>query len=328
MTSARRYKLAELPPGGILLDLSAGNVVQLNETAVLIWRLHLSGCSVDEIAAALVSRYGIELAVGRRDVAVALAVDDLAVVSSINPEFSYRRAERGYLFSRADQAVLFVDEGGDALTLVLAARADAQKVPFYLQGIAPKVLALRGHAVLHASAAAIGTAVFAVAGVSGAGKTTTARALVRAGASAVCEDKLVIRVVNGEVRCCLGAESAIARWTNGAAEQLLNDRRASCRELDAAAAGPDLRLQEIGFLDSRRRGVPGARILSPAAVAGSILNNSFWGSDVADQWARQLDFSVALARAVTGLELTAPQGITDLEAEARSWVARATFRSL
>jgi hypothetical protein len=327
MTSSGRFKLCEIAPGGILLDLLVGNVVQLNETATFVWQLHLSGGSVDEIAAALVNRYGIEASVGRRDVTAALAIDQLATVSAAPPEFSYRRSEQGYLFSRLDQALFLVDEGGESLTLAPAARQDAQMVPFYLQGIAPKLLALRGHAVLHASAVAIGTAALALAGASGAGKTTTARAMVRAGASAVCEDKLLVRVSNGEVRCSLGAESTIARWTTNMAEQLATDGRASCHGLDAVAAGPDVHLQELGFLDSLRRGAPTARHLSPNSVAGAVLHHSFWGSDVADKWAEQLDVSIAMGRAVPGFEMTAAEGIPALEAEARSWVERGTFRA-
>ena len=62
----------------------------------------------------------------------------------------------------------------------------------HLRSVVPKLLALRGIRVLHASAVEIDGSLLVFSGQSGAGKTTSAKAFAQAGARLVSEDLLVL----------------------------------------------------------------------------------------------------------------------------------------
>lgn len=81
------------------------------------------------------------------------------------------------------------------------------------------VLGVRGIPVLHASAVAVGDRTIAVAGASGAGKTTLATLLCLAGGSIVSDDVLRVELVDGRVVCWSGTTTLRLRpWVADLAE--------------------------------------------------------------------------------------------------------------
>jgi hypothetical protein len=58
----------------LFLDTSSGYYFSLNETGSEIWNLLSDGLSIDDVAARLSDRYGIELAPAKNDVSELLAM--------------------------------------------------------------------------------------------------------------------------------------------------------------------------------------------------------------------------------------------------------------
>jgi hypothetical protein len=334
MREPPHHLLVEIEPGGLLLDLASGALLQLNAAAAFIWRLHLDGAPIGDTAAALAARYGISAARAHDDVVAAIQAGAAEAGAAPATELRYERAPGGYVFKRAGRPLLEIDGDGRQVARAAAGAltpAEARDAAF---SVAPKLLSLRGHTVLHASAVVVGGGAVALAGASGAGKTTTARALVRAGATPVCEDKLLLLAGAGAgggdvVEAPLHAEAAMRAWAEAAAAELVAAGTASCDGLEAAAAGPAAVVREIGLLDAAARaaGEPAATPLSRLAAAGALFRHSFYGSDAADDWRRQLDAAARLARAVDACDLRLPEGLGPLAAAAARIAARGALRA-
>jgi serine kinase of HPr protein (carbohydrate metabolism regulator) len=191
-----------------------------------------------------------------------------------------------------------------------------------LQAISPKLMALRGHFVLHASAVLVDGAIVAFAGKSGAGKTTTARALAGAGARLLSEDKLVLRRMGGGVGAPMDCERRIMEWVGRAAADLSAGRVAACEGLDAAAAGESGPIGAVGFLAAARRSGTSfvASRLERAQAAHALFGHSFHGSDRPQDWRRHLETAVDGARDLPAFEITAPDGRAALEPAARALI--------
>jgi hypothetical protein len=182
---------------------------------------------------------------------------------------------------------------------------------------------------LHASAVRLGDAAVAFSGISGAGKTTTARAFVAAGAGFVCEDKLAIKLSDSGTYVAVDGEKLVADWVSSAAGDLVRTGTAACSRLDFAATGTMVPLAEIGFLDVRRRspGSHAGRSLSPLEVAGAVFRNAFYGSDVSKEWIRHLHVAAMIGRTVRGYELTLPDGLDRLAQTAAELTRVSSIRS-
>jgi hypothetical protein len=326
MTS-ERYLLTEVTPGGLLLDLESGSLLQLNESAALIWRNHLDGVSIDKIAEMLAARFPIDQAKAMADTQAALAVPSVEPSIPISNEFHYQQESDAYVFYHLERAVLAVDLAGARLSI--REHADVTRLRGLILGLCPKLLSLRGHTVLHASAVSIGARVIAFSGLSGAGKTTTARMLERAGAKAICADKLVVRQENGRPFVVVEGERAVDAWVAEAVANLTKTGSGSCDGLDRTVAGPLMELAEIGFLNVNRRIGRSltARLLTPREAAGEIFRNAFYGSDSSAAWKRGLDQACQLARYAVALELCVPDNLQSLESEAERIVARVSIRA-
>lgn len=330
MTVTVSHALEKFPSGGLLLDLQSGGLFQLNESATFIWDGWLAGTPVAELAGELADRHGLSAAMANDDVAKALRIEPRDAASLTPPgEFLYRRSAKGYVFSRNGTPLLTVDESGSSIELGRIDMARSDILPI-LQGISPKLMALRGHFVVHASAVVLNGAIVAFCGESGAGKTTTARALVRAGATPFCEDKLVLQDVNGVAAGLGGSEERIQVWTEAAANKLASGSAASCVELDGAPGDRCVPLGEMGFIDvSRRAGesidpVP----LTSLEVASAIFRNSFYGSDAPEDWIRRLRNAASVARRIHAYDLEMPRGIPTLEQAAADFVRRGALAAL
>jgi hypothetical protein len=314
MTLADRYALAEAGSGALLLDLSSGNILELNASSRFIWRLALSGEAEATIAAELVRRHALDADTARDHVRLALSpsVDDIP--GPPPTDFHYERRGADYVFHFRGEAALIVDDRGERIGI--AGAPEGVSLNYLLQAIAPKVLSLRGHPVLHASAVALPDRAVAFSGYSRAGKTSTARAFAKAGGELICEDKLLLVVGETETRTPRFAERAIGAWIASTAEALRAAKPATCAGLEAALEGETIPLSDIGFLDAQRR-TPGPYAASPLSetrTAGAVFRYSFYGSDSNRDWVRRLHAAARIGQSVRGFDLTVPDGLERLAA--------------
>lgn len=104
------------------------------------------------------------------------------------------RVARIHLFPNADRDLAAVLAGGTVIAFVLA---------------------MRGAAVLHASAVQIGDVSVAFVGASGMGKSTTATLMCAEGARLITDDLLVLNLDHGTPTCSLGATEVRLRKSAG-----------------------------------------------------------------------------------------------------------------
>jgi hypothetical protein len=314
MSAPDKYALASLADGGLLLDLETGGLFQLNATATFVWRRLLDGIPADAIASTIAERHGIDTARAVADVTAALA-PGTSLEPPTHQDYHFRRAPSGYVQLFREEPELELDSGGDELVLVASA---SQRRPLRLRNslraIVPKILSLRGQMVIHASAVLARDRLLAFSGESGAGKTTTARALVGRGATLVSEDKLLVRVDPEGALAWRDAEPFMDAWVTETAIAILVNGRASCAALDSSARGDQLPIAELGFLDvaTRQGDELVARRLSVPDAAAAAFRCMFLGTDRAAGWRRQLRAAAALAEHVPSYAVTTPEGLPAL----------------
>jgi len=181
---AERYLLAHFPSGGVIVDLVTGNYFRVNTSAAVICEILRS---TDDRARAL-SHVGQELGIdpeeaGRALSGVIATLSAPSVRGEIQGSYHFFPAGDGYELWHGDHRVLQVD--GGSLEIRLASGAETTNVAqleLYVRALAPKLLFQGGVTVLHASACLAAGTLIAFAGLSGAGKTTTAKAFGDAGA--------------------------------------------------------------------------------------------------------------------------------------------------
>jgi hypothetical protein len=320
-----RVALVELPEGGLLLETSGGMVYSLNRSATSIWKAHLEGEGNEAIAANLAARHGMTQDIALQDVEEAL-LPPSDYVQPWPSDFRYERRSDGYAFSYRGDVAFEIEEHGTTLRagdLIRARPAMAQQL---LLAVVPKILALRGYLVLHASAVEVGETVVAFAGPSGAGKTTTARALVDIGARPVSEDKVLLTFdATGNVLAYLEGEGTLLRWVDQIRSQVMSNQEVACAPLcELIERSPTMKLEQIGVLDALRRhqGSLAMRPLSSPEAASVVFNNSFLGCDDPSTWIEQLEASASVASNVAVSEMTMPTGLAALRTAARALLAR------
>ena len=191
---AFRDRLVFEPIGdeGLLIDLETGIYFRLNASAARACAA-LQDCASDtEAIARLTGRLGMPVEHARallQSIRGQLAVSR-APAKTESP-FAYRRHDDGYALEENGTPIVWTDARGLALRLLLPPAALHLELGRYVRAMAPKLLQLRGATVVHASACALPEGLIAIAGESGAGKTTTARALAAAGGELISEDLLV-----------------------------------------------------------------------------------------------------------------------------------------
>jgi hypothetical protein len=313
--------------GALLLDLGSGAVVELNESAAFVWERSITGRDYQSIVRDVSDRYGIDGATSHHHVASALKIPQ-KVPEPAPTDFNYRALPDHFVFEFRGDPIFTIDLKGQEVSLCPQAPVTPERLPRLLHAFVPKILSLRGHFVLHAAAVAIDGRVLAFSGLSGAGKSTTAAALVAAGAVAVCDDQLVLVPDSTPVRVSRGAEATIDGWIASASSDLLASNRASCAELDRVRETDDLILAEIGFIDrGRRQGSESiATELAPTNVAGASFRHAFHGSYERAYWQRALQAAARVGTGVRGFELTLPATTKALKKVAVPLVARGTLR--
>jgi hypothetical protein len=313
--------LVEVGDGALLLNLASGVLFQLNGSAAFVWAATLAGKDAPAIAGAFGRRYGVPAERAAADVAAARAMDlrQPAGYPPLAAEFNYERSTDGYLFSFRGAPALVVDHAGDTITRPPGGAPLPGRLEFLLQAIVPKVVALRGGVVMHASAV-LGPdrAATGISGPSGAGKTTTARAAAEAGGVLVSEDKLVMAVRDGQTSVFLDGERRLNDWVARAAAELTASGRASCAGVDAASEGDSAPLRALLFIDAGQR--TGTEIaLSPfdaTSAAARVFHNTFYGSDRAADWRGVLHNCARVGASVAAFAATMPAGVPALRARA------------
>jgi hypothetical protein len=330
MNDGTSFEFVRVHPGGLLLDLTSGSLFRLNESAAFIWEAWLRGATAQQVASDLERSYNLPPSTAEEHVAAALKIDPAeGTPGPPSGEFLYERTTDGYVFSRGGTPFLLVDHRGEQLRLYQPARMSPSEVAAALTAVAPKLVALQGHFVLHAAAVLLDGAAIVVAGDSGAGKTTTARALVRAGASPLAEDKLVIRETPGGPTVFQACEQNIERWALGTHADLSRGGVVPCPDVNEICTGPAVPIREIGFIEATRR--MGRSIsavkLTTLDGSGALFRNSFCGSDAAADWTKILRTATTVAEATDTYDLTMPAGIGELEAAASVVLATRSLRS-
>jgi hypothetical protein len=181
--------------------------------------------------------------------------------------------------------------------------------------------------VLHASSCVVRGKLIAFAGLSRAGKTTTARAFSSAGATLVSED-LLVRPSSDEPAIVLNqGEQRVIDWARAVTLRLLRDpdEAASTESLVAEVVqGTTTRLHTILFMDRNRR--EGSEFLSEplddADALAELLRHDFLGASQADSWRRFFKNAVALLARIEAKALRAPASVDRLVAAAARYISR------
>jgi hypothetical protein len=325
--ASERYALAEATGGGLLLDLISGSVLELNESADFAWKNHLAGLPMAAIVNAYAQRYSLDDPTAQAHVVAALDLS-LPSGSTLESDFRYERAAGGYRVLALQQAVFELDAAGDWIRLVPNVDVAPDRLRYLLRALAPKLLGLRGQTVLHASAVELNDGLVAFSGLSGSGKTTTARAFADAGARLVCEDRVLLRLSESEIEVPTGSEQAITEWVHHCADELSTRHQAPCGGLDRVSDGVSLPLREIGFLDLRRRFGNRYAVtpLTPVGAAGAVFRNTFYGSDMPGDWMRLLNVAAVIGMRIRGSDLVLPDGLDRLRNVAQLLTAAGTLR--
>jgi hypothetical protein len=319
-----RFVLEAFSDGGLLLDLESGVLFTLNRTAVLVWQRALDGVEPAEIAIALAAMFDVSASVASADVDKALRPPRAHLFTNPSPsDFRYEASGDGYRFLSSGVPVLEVATSGRAVRKLPG--FDPAEVGAYLRSIAPKLVALLGASVLHASAVARPQGgLVAFLGRSGAGKTTTARMFGRAGWSVVCEDKLVLRREAGGMAAVMDGESRLSAWIAQTRRHMVSattDDWCDASALGEMTGGPSQPVVNVILVDDlrRRRTEIDLKVVTPVTAAGQIFQHGFYGSHAAKEWERQLRAAVTIARTARAFEATMPDSVQSLEEAARRY---------
>jgi hypothetical protein len=319
-----RFALAAFDDGGIVLDVTSGSYWRLNASAAIFCSAFESASTERDALFAVANRTRLPTAVVEtqwRTISGALGAPGTrgARVGTLD-----YRATDGGAFDLFDGETRVMHVGADGGTVTLCAQLEGG--PFtafdYLKALAPKVLSLKGHLVLHGSAVGRGSEGIAMCGVSGAGKTTTARCLARAGCTLLAEDLLVLDPATERASLFRHGERAILRWcAEGKARLQAPGTTFSTARLLDALSGETVGLDTIWFVDAQRRG-PHLRHapISRSVALEQILSHAFLGTFNPDRWRQYLESTRRLTQDTRGFELWTPLGLEQLEAAVQSYV--------
>jgi hypothetical protein len=188
--------------------------------------------------------------------------------------------DAGYQLSGPRYGRHVISPDGRRLRLIPEGAAPADWQRFLIGQVLPFAAAVNGLEVFHASAVAFGSRALAIVGPSGAGKTSLALALARAGAVLLADDVLALEP--GEDGLLAHPGTPVAGVAHGEAERL------GARLADAGAVAVDERerlipvelaagpvaLRAVLFLERSREGSCEPR-LSVVQGTGALLGTTF-----------------------------------------------------
>ncbi len=314
---ASHYQLAAFDHGGVLVNVQTGDFYALNGSATVICDVLTRSDDIQAIEDEIASRLRVPPSEARtlvRQIEEGLQVPG-ARTEPIGP-FRYLANHEGYELSQGGNRILQVRDEGRSLELCVEPSSLEYPLVDYVRAVAPKLLFLQNATVLHGSSCEVDSSLTAFCGVSGAGKTTTARTLGRCGARTVTEDLLVLTDDQETLAVFVEGERRVHEWAAAAAERLSGTpaRRVHCEELRHAAEGASIPLRSIWFLDSRRRGEALVNAeLQPADALSRLLTSSFLGGADPLSWRRVLSSAHRVASQVRSYDTSVPRGIENLE---------------
>jgi hypothetical protein len=320
-----RYLLARYPTGGVVVDLESGNYYRVNGSAALVCDALRAGADVEGRIARELGVPHTEAARMVANVTAGLTVP--AVRDTPQGSYHFHPAPGGYVLRNGARTVLEVE--GTDLSIRLPPDGEAPKeiqVEVYVRALAPKLLFQRGVTVLHASACMAAGRLIAFAGVSGAGKTTTARAFAKAGADLVSEDLVVLAPEAKQATILTEAEPFIFGWARRVGFQLLSEPRKPVPSdaLQSLVDGPAAQLDQIFFLDRTRR-AGNEFTISPLAEPDaliSLMTHDFLGAVEPEAWRRFFDRARTLVELADLRKATPPDGVDRLAQAAARYISR------
>jgi hypothetical protein len=323
--SAEDHAVAEFAEGAVLVDLRTGAYFQLNRSALAVFRAVQQTRDRSAAASRISEALGLSI-----DDALAAADDLVAGLSAAPPRhrqqerFEYAVGPTGYDLLYGDRAVLHLATDGKSVVLPTVVSDDAPSVGERLRAAAPKLLSLQGVRVLHAAACEVGDGLLGFSGLSGAGKTTTARAFAALGPRLVSEDIVVISPHRGDiVEAYLDAEPATRDWARRRGDAGARAGAViACADLASIVAnGPTRRLERVLFLDRTRRSgltIRTRRLSAPEALL-ALMTSNFLASADAGAWRHYLAEWTPIAQAIEALEATVPPTLDLLGAAMRAY---------
>lgn len=318
-----RFRLFEDRGEGLLVDLASGDYYRLNRAAAAGWRAALSGCTEEQVATWLVELgAGAERAgADARELLSLMAQEAPAREPSSDAPCRFVADVGGFRVESPGGAQLGrLREDGCAL------QVDATAPPGWILYVLPHALVLQGLAVLHAAAVGYGGRVVALAGASGAGKTTTAAALAGTGGARISEDLLVLDPAPVASRAgeeagpavLWGAEADLRSFAGAVSDRPERGERVLDLSVDRLLRGrgawPRAHLAELWFLDAERRhdGPLALEPLTPIEALPLLLSNSFAELGSTRVFASIFEASAGLARSIDLRRATVPLGVERL----------------
>jgi hypothetical protein len=329
-TFAERFAVATFADGGVVVDLERGALFGVDARAARVCELLVEFADSRRVAQALA-----DAGMAPREAAASAVAAVLGALESAPPPdlaglpFSLKVDGPEYHLVFAGTSLLAFDsQGRQARLLSPPPGGSGFGVEDCLRFASPRILYLRGHVVMHASACRYAGRVVAFCGPSGAGKTTTARAFAAAGASMLSEDLLPLSISSESVAAFGEGETRILAWARTAAQRLRSrpDAVVDCAELDSAAEGATERLSELRFL-ARERTTGGdfvVRALPSGQALRYVLQSCLLGSQRPADWKVFLDRCRLVASLVPTSIASAPEGIDALASAARQIASSAS----
>jgi len=314
MSMNEQFALELFDNGGVVLNLETGAYFALDQTAARAFRAILSTRSLDDATSLISDELKFSSTIASRTINEVIRTICQAHPRNLGREdLVYERKSPGYVLRDGPVVVVEVDDRGENIRFVQSHRF---RLGDYIRSVTPKLLALQGATVLHASAVSIANRVLAFSGASGSGKTTTANAIASCNGAIISEDLLFLTIVGDSVHLIPSGEPLVRRW-QGEIERRLNEspsQGASCLELMEIVSQATVGLSEIGFLAVDRRTGDHflrERLSGPSAV-GLLMDNIFLGGDDPARWREHLRRARRLAEAIPTVRLTAPLGLSSL----------------
>jgi hypothetical protein len=325
-TFAGRYLVASFPSGGVVADLETGNYFRVDAKAAAVCEALATG-DVDKASNELVSRFGIARAHAERMVADTRAgLATAAVVGVPTGPYHFYREEGGFGLWHNGERVIVVNDGELKIRAPSERRAAQDpRLEFYLRALAPKIMFIRGVSVLHASACAANEKLVAFAGMSGAGKTTTVRAFVEAGARPISEDLVVLKPGAPLPSVILDGEARVHAWARDVSERLAGGEAVvSSTDLTTVTDGRHEALDVVHFLDATARHAGSSfnvRALNEPDGLLALMANDFLGDSSPDAWRRYFRVAREMAAELALIALDAPMGVPALAPAARRYMS-------
>jgi len=316
---SRRFLLAEFRDGGVVVDVESGDYLHINKSASTICRVLLNPTLAKDGIGETARLLGIDRQLAEQHIrGVLCALAEPRTRRASQERLQYTTSSSGFDLCYDERVVLHLDPDGQTITLAAPVSTLPASLDSFVRQVLPRVAFLKGMTVLHGAVVEQGADAVAIAGTSGAGKSTTAGALIDAGARSIADDLIVVIGRADHVVVPESAERSLNAWAAQTTHILRSDSAASTADFPRDMTGPETRLTGIWFLDrSQRRPDPQIRKdrLPPSRVLLRVLANSFVGSK---DWSRHVRATQHLASTTAGYEITVPDTVEALASAARN----------